>query len=293
MAAKVLVIGELLIDMISTDFVDDLSQAKKFDVFPGGSPANFCRFLNALQVQTRLIASVGNDGMGKILLADLEKKKIDISNINIVEGKSTSIILVARSKGTPDFMPYRDADLYLKNVDEVLIADAEIIHTSAFALSMNPAQNIILDAFSRAFDQNKLISIDWNYADKIWGKDNNAHHVLSTICQYKPLLKMSMDDVNRFTNKQLNIAEAKSFLEGLNTKVCCLTCGAEGVWYKSDLTNWQFEAATQVEVVDATGAGDSFWAGFICEYLKAQNLTDSVKNGIAIAAKKIQGKLAF
>ncbi len=293
MTAKVLVIGELLIDMISTDFVEDLSGAKQFDVFPGGSPANFCRFLNALNVQTHLVASVGNDGMGKILISDLQKKKIDTSNIHIAEGKSTSIILVARSKGTPDFEPYRDADLYLDRIDNNLIDDAGIVHTSAFALSHDPARTEILNAFKKAFEKNKLISIDWNYAEKIWGANNNAADILELICTYNPLLKMSMDDVERFTKKQLSVSEAKLFLDTLKTKACCLTCGSEGVWYKSDTSNWQFEAATSVKVVDTTGAGDSFWAGFVCEYLKSENMTNSVKSGIAIAAKKIQGKLAF
>ncbi len=74
---KVLAIGEALIDAVSTEFVEDLSTARQLDLKPGGSPANFCRYLHQLGTPARLLAVLGADGLGKIILNDLRKKQID------------------------------------------------------------------------------------------------------------------------------------------------------------------------------------------------------------------------
>jgi fructokinase len=44
----------------------------------------------------------------------------------------------------------------------------------------------------------------------------------------------------------------------------------------------------QPQVVDVTGAGDAFWAGFLFKFIKEEKIVVCVENGLQIAAKKIQ-----
>jgi fructokinase len=198
-----LAIGESLIDAITTEFVDTLAEARQLTLHPGGSPANLCRFVKVCGGKARLVAAVGKDGLGKILLEALEKSGIDTTYIQQLAEHATSLILVGKSQATPDFIAYRDADKYLQAVEDSLISGADLVHTTAFALSKAPAQQNILQAFHSAYSKGIDVSVDWNYAKPIWGTENIAPRVLHEIMAYHPLLKISMDDISRFTESSL------------------------------------------------------------------------------------------
>ncbi|KIC92445.1 carbohydrate kinase family protein [Flavihumibacter sp. ZG627] len=287
----VLAIGEALIDAVSTEFVDDLSAARQLEIKPGGSPANFCRFLQRLGTPAKLVAAIGEDGFSTIILDDMQSKGIDTKYIQVMKERATTLIVVGKSKGTPDFSAYRDADMHIGMVDDQLINDCSIIHSTAFALSKLPARENILRAMHKAKGMGKMTSIDWNYAEKIWGKHNNANTVFQQLTELLPLLKFSLDDASRFTGRDLDAKSAMEWLSQFNTSVTCLTCGADGVWFRNQNMDWQHASAPPVEVRDSTGAGDSFWAGFIHAYLKNASINECINNAISTAAKRLQGQL--
>lgn len=283
-----LAIGELLADFISSDYVNDLSQARTFQLHTGGSPSNVCANLKWLGINSALISCVGQDTIGDFLIGEIKKTGISTDHIIRSRTHPTSVVLVARSQGTPDFIAYRSADTQLGQIDRNLLRESNIIHTCAFALSRNPAQHHILEALSWATSQHKTISIDWNYAPAMW--ESNGAMVFRLIGSMHPLLKVSVDDVSRFAGSACSADDAKNFLASIPAKVTCLTCGKDGVWYKElKKENWFFEPATLIpDVKDTTGAGDAFWSGFISAYIRNSSLSECVQQGIRIAAKKIQ-----
>lgn len=283
-----LAIGELLADMISAEYVTSLSSAYRFQLYPGGSPANVCANLQWMGVNAELVSCVGQDSIGDYLIDQLRQSGLHTEHIRRVRGYPTSMVLIGRSKGTPDFVAYRGADVQLEPVDTTFLRECSIIHTSAFALSRNPAQHNILEALSWAASQRKVISVDWNYAPSMW--DSDGPMVFRQICSMHPLLKVSIDDMRRFLGTECSPFEAMAFLKDINADAVCLTCGKDGVWYRGRTTpEWTFcEAQVVNDVKDTTGAGDAFWSGFISAYLNKTPLQDCVLNGIAIATKKIQ-----
>ncbi|MBL7858564.1 MAG: sugar kinase [Cyclobacteriaceae bacterium] len=288
MKTDVLAIGELLVDIISEAYVDNLSQAKMFSMHQGGSPANVCGNLQWLGAKAAIVSCIGNDGAGEFILEALRKTGLTDAYIIKSITHPTSLVLVGRSKGTPDFIAYRMADTQIPALSDQLIENSSIIHSCAFALSKNPSQQNILNAFARAKAKNKIISIDWNFAPSIWGTDN-GRGVFEHVCALKPLLKFSLDDTERFIGHTLSVEDAKSFLTPIPAAVTCLTCGKDGVWYKTAETDWTFTPAVPVAVVkDTTGAGDAFWAGFLSGYIKMYNTADCVAEGLRIAGMKVQ-----
>jgi sugar/nucleoside kinase (ribokinase family) len=286
---KIIAIGELLIDAITSDYVEDLSKATTLQVLPGGSPANFVRFSKACGTDALIIASVGNDGLGKILLSHLEANGIDTKYIFKHDTYATSAIVVAKTKGTPDFIPLRNADQFIQTIDMSVLEQASLLHTSAFALSTNPARSYILEAFKNAFIKGIPVSVDWNYSEKIW-LANDMFNIFNLVQQYKPLIKFSIDDVSRMHHSTISVNEAKQFIDSVTATLVCLTCGSEGVHYKYH-NEWYFKEALPVEVKDATGAGDAFWAGFVSHWLQQEDIHGAVDKGIATASKRLQGQL--
>lgn len=231
---------------------------------------------------------MGNDGIGRFLLEIIKQSGLDEQYIQISTSEPSSIVLVTKSRGTPDFIAYRHADACISFIDEKLLEQCAVIHSTAFALSKQPAQSSILNAMERANSTGKIISIDWNFAQQIWGADKGTN-VFQRVMQMKPLLKVSVDDTERFVGKKMNIKECRNWLDNYNAKAICLTCGKEGVWYKEKQLPWQFLEAVPIDtVIDVTGAGDAFWAGFLIEYMNANKIEPCVKNGLAVAAMKIK-----
>jgi fructokinase len=237
------------------------------------------------------VASVGNDSFGNLLLQNLQKEGLNIEHIFQYDQYATSLIVVGKTKGTPDFIAYRNADYMIEKVDETLISNASLVHTTAFALSKQPAQSSILKAVGNASKQGIPVSVDWNYSEKVWGQYNNALTVFNQLQSYKPIFKFSLDDVERFMGKSLSIEEAKAYLNNVLCTAICLTCGGDGVYYKSSMSHWQFMPAQPIEVKDATGAGDAFWAGFVSEWDRDSTLELCVSKGINTASLKLQGIL--
>lgn len=290
MEKYVLAIGELLIDGITALPVNDLSGASVLNLHEGGSTANFCRYLKRCGTASHIVSSVGRDGFGKILLNKMTDEGIDSSHIAQQENRNTSFIAVARTSGTPDFIAYRDADIYIPPIAPALIAQASLVHTTAFALSKEPARSNIMDALLHAHSKGIPVSVDWNYAPEIWGSDNDAAKVFQQLQELDAYFKFSLDDVERFMGREATKEDAMAFLDNISSLATCLTCGKDGVYYKAKGHNWSFVGAQAIIVKNATGAGDAFWAGFISAVSAGLDVAASINRGIWVASLKLQDR---
>lgn len=286
--AKVLVIGELLADIISEFNIESLASPSRFLVSQGGSSANLCANLKWLGVDAELIATVGNDNLGTYLIRELKSVGIADTYISRTSDEKTSIVLVGKNSGTPDFIAYRSADMIIKRMDENIIEACGILHTTAFALSKEPARSNILHAFEKAYQLGKYLSVDWNYAPSIWQEDDGKD-VFKKLMKMNPLLKISVDDLERFTGESLNIEEAVKWLDNLNAQIICLTCGKDGVWFKTKNQAWQHKPALPVNsVIGVTGAGDAFWSGFLLAFVHEKSIDECISQALEVAKLKIE-----
>jgi len=284
--------GEILIDMIGQQMNSPLSKTKDFQRFLGGSPANVAFNLHTLKANVRFIGSIGQDGMGEYVLKRFQNKKLSAENLNQVENTPTSILLVSKTSGTPDFIPYRGADFQIHDnlYDENLLQQTKIFHTTCFALSKKPAQDSILSAAKKARQFGAEVSIDLNYASKIWPDKAEAQAVIGEFLKLNPLLKISEDDVARFLGKSLKHQEIFGYFQQKhNLNRIYLTLGSAGVKYVDKQGKIIHIPAQPVnEVKDATGAGDAFWSGFLFGYTKGYAQEKSLKMGLRLASIKLQ-----
>ena len=286
-------VGELLIDILGTDYATSLLDTPNFRRIQGGSPANLAGNLSKLGKNVALISCVGNDNLGVYLKNEIEKTGIDTNYIAVSETQPTTIVVVSRTKATPDFIAYRTADRMLlpEHISDELLADSAIFHTTCFALSQNPAQTTIVDAARRAFELGCLVSIDANYAPSIWPNRAEAWQVLNEYCSYGAFVKLSDDDATRLYGKVIDNEQIISDFHAKGASLVCLTLGAEGsiISYENGAKRYQL-LGKKIEVVDATGAGDAFWSGFLCAYLDGKPIPDCAEYGSAIAVLKLTGK---
>jgi sugar/nucleoside kinase (ribokinase family) len=283
-------VGELLVDFIGKETTDSLLQATDFQRYQGGSPANMAANMARLGGKVALVAAVGDDNLGVFLKQEIAKTGIDISHIAVIETEPTSIVVVSRTKGTPNFIAYRTADRMLQpnHLPDSLLADSAIFHTTCFALSQNPAQTTIVNAAKRASKMGCQVSIDCNYAPSIWPDRSQAWQILSEYCSASAFVKLSEDDAERLYGKIVANSQIINDFHQMGASLVCLTLGGDGAIISYDNGRKTHRLLGEpIEVVDATGAGDAFWSGFLTAYLDHNDIPTCGKAGTNMAKRKL------
>lgn len=287
----VLCVGEVLIDFIGHQSRLGIGDTRDYHRYLGGSPTNVAMNSSRLGLKSVLVATVGNDGFGAYIFGRLAEVGVNADYVKRIDTKPTSVIFVSRTEGTPDFIPFRKAD-YCITEDQIkneLLQNTKIFHTTCFALSKEPAQSTILKKAEEAFNLGCKLSIDLNYAKKIWESKDKALKVVRAYCKFNPLVKISEDDMSRLFEKEVSHQEIFDFFHNEGVDTVCLTLGGDGV--KLSQRNQgiiQLPAIKVEKIMDATGAGDAFWSGFLFAYIKEKPIKKCLEVALQLAALKLQ-----
>ena len=285
-----LAVGELLVDFISEER-GTLAEVGHFARHQGGSPANLTRNMALMGNRVALIACVGNENLGRFLKDQVAAAGVLTEHIITDPVAPTSVVVVGRTAGTPDFIAYRAADIVIRpeHIPGEVLARSTLYHTTCFALSREPAQSSILDGAHRAAAAGSILSIDVNYAPSIWNDRAEAQRVVADYCSDGAFVKLSEDDVVRlFDDNGIAPEEALRRFHDWGARLVCLTQGAADSLVSWDHGRVQAHvAARSVTVADATGAGDAYWAGFLSAWLDGHAPDRCACAGSRLAALKL------
>lgn len=287
----ILCVGEVLIDFIGHQSGVGIDETRDYHRYLGGSPTNVAMNLDRLGLRALMVATVGNDGFGDYIFKRFSETSMTTDYIVRHEDKATSVIFVSKSEGTPDFIPYRDADCCIleSQIPKGVLSDAKIFHTTCFALSKNPAQSTILKKAEEAFHLGCQLSIDVNYAKELWDSKIEALDIIKAYCKFNPLVKISEDDMERLFERHLPHNDIFEFFHSEGVDSVCLTLGSKGVILsQKGQPVIQLPAIEVEKVLDATGAGDAFWSGFLFAYIKGKPVGECLNVALQLAALKLQ-----
>ena len=283
-----LAVGEAVVDLISVEETDSLRDARAFRLHVGGSPANVAWTVARLGGRAALVARVGDDPFGRLLRAELEGAGVLCDHLVLDPDARTTVIFVSHTRGTPDFLAYRDADVRLapEQVTEEAIGRARVVHVSAFALSRPPARQAAERALRLGHKQGRILSVDPNYSPRLWPDREDATATLERALSMATLTKPSLDDARRLFGPGLSPEDCVRRFHELGPPVVVLTIGPEGVLV-SEGGHIQHIPALPVSIADATGAGDAFWGGFLVTLLDDLPLPDCARFAQHVAVRKL------
>lgn len=290
-AVDIICIGETLIDFIGEQTEAPIAETKDYHRYLGGSPTNVAMNLSRLGITVGMVAAVGTDGFGTYILNRFIENNVITNSIKLCSNIPTSVIFVNRTQETPEFIAFRGADSEI-TFDQLLekdLKDARIYHTTCFALSMQPARDTILNGARMAKAFGCTLSIDINYSEKIWPDVTEASETIADYCSLNPLVKVSQDDVDRLFGKGMNHEQIFNHLHHLGAETVCLTLGKHGAKLsKQGKEVIQVPALKVEKIMDATGAGDAFWSGFLFANLEGKSQEEQLTTGLKMAAIKLQ-----
>lgn len=252
----------------------------------GGSVANTLAGLASLGAKTSFIGKVAGDQMGTIFTHDMRAVGVTFTTTPSTSGPATASCLVCV---TPDAQ--RTMSTFLgaatqlgeADVDEKLIADAQVLYIEGYQWDMENAKKAI----------RKAIQLAKKHGCKV------ALTLSDTFCvdrfrnEFKALIANDLDILFANESEILALTQASDFDSAVKAvqgqcEVIAITRSEKGsvIVTKDKIENVAGEKVAKL--VDTTGAGDLFASGFLYGYTHDYSLRDSATLGNRCAAAIIQ-----
>jgi fructokinase len=288
----VLTIGEMVVDFISDEKTDTLGNASTFRRYLGGSPANIAVYVSKLGGESAVIAKTGIGAFGTFLKGELQRHGVTTEYLSMDHRTHTTVIFVSSTSTTPDFEEFRSGDYLLRpeEVSEEAISRTRVVHASTFALSREPCRSAVLWAFRKAREMGKIVSLDPNYSRRIWPDQKEARRVIREAYRHVNVTKPSADDARRVFGPDYEPEQYIQKFHDLGAETVVFTMGEGGNLISENGKMTAHVPSRPVEVVDATGAGDAFWAGFLTATLDGNPAERSVLFAREIVERKLRIK---
>ncbi|WLR54673.1 PfkB family carbohydrate kinase [Mesobacillus subterraneus] len=273
--AKVITMGEVLIDFIPINRECKLKEVEGFIKKPGGAPANVAACVSRLGGHAKFIGKVGQDAFGEYLIDVLNEEKIDTDDVFFTDEANTALAFVSLTEsGERDFSFYRkpSADMLLREeeIRPEIFREGDILHFCSVDLIESPVKYAHLKAIEYAKQNGSLISFDPNVRLPLWESPDDCRRTIKEFIPYADILKISEDELEFITETKDEKAAIQKILE-LNPAISwfILTKGEKGVEAIVDDVAYKVKGY-QVDVKDTTGAGDSFIGAILYSLIEAK-----------------------
>ena len=293
-------LGEVLIDFTEAG-ASEAGQAL-FERNPGGAPANVLVALERLGHPTAFLGKVGDDMHGAFLRATLEREGIDCSGLICDPEAFTTLAFVALGEGGERAFsfarkPGADTRLAPEELARDVIERSRVFHVGSLSLTDEPARTATHEALACARAAGCVLSYDPNYRANLWPSTEAAVSQMRSVVPQVDLMKLSDEECALITGTP-DPEEAAARILAMGPKVVAVTLGAEGAYVRC-AGGGATVAGFPSEVADTTGAGDSFWGGFLAAFCESGRAPDEVtledaaaftRFGNAVAALCVRGR---
>lgn len=266
----VVALGELLIDFTARS-VDEYGYPTLV-ANPGGAPGNFLAALQKYGCTTAMLAKVGSDAFGRLLVNTLREKGVDVRGVLTDPEVFTTLAFVTLdAKGNREFSfarkPGADTRLTEAEVDYALIKAARVFHFGTLSLTDEPARTATQAAVRYAQRRHKYISFDPNLRTPLWPGEQQAREQIEWGLKQADIVKISDEEVDFLWG--LSPAQAaQKLLREYSARLVYVTLGPEGCWFANAQGSGKVSAPQGVQAVDTTGAGDIFGGAAMSRFLK-------------------------
>jgi len=264
-------LGELLVDMFPAELGRRLAEVSAFRPKPGGAPANVAVAAVRLGAESAFIGKVGDEAFGHHLSDVLAREGVETRGMRFdVEARTGLAFIAQPDENTSEFVFYRNpgADMMLRadELDRELLQSTKAYHFGSISLIQEPSRSATLEALQIARDAGALISFDVNYRPTLWHRPEDARGLILETVPLVDLVKVNEVEAALLVASD-DIAVASQRLLDLGPKLCVVTLGPEGSYFRIAEGDAHVPPF-RVETVDATGCGDAFVAGLLCQLVR-------------------------
>jgi sugar/nucleoside kinase (ribokinase family) len=274
----VTIAGELNLDLILYGLPADLPPERELLVDRmmltlGSSSAIVAHNLAALGCKVGFISRIGNDPLGAIAIERLSDGGVDVSKVRREEGdKQTGLTVILQRALERNILTYPGTifDLTLEDLDLEYLTDAGHFHLSSYYLQRGLHAQVG-ELFRRLKAEGLTISLDTND-----DPEDRWEGGLSDVLRYVDVFLPNAREARLITkSNDLETAVARLAEQ---VPLVVIKLGEQGAMAQRGPERFR-SPAVKVSFVDPVGAGDSFDAGFLSQYVHGADLPTCLAAG--------------
>ena len=274
---RVVCIGEGLIDRIKN------KSNKGFTDFLGGAPANVACALAKLKINSIFIGRLGSDDFGKKFIAEFNKLNINLNFLQLDNDLPTRVVNVDRDQLGDRFFSgfepcshsfFADEALEKELIEkelpnlEKIFQETKYLVTGTNVLSSQISAEAIFFLVEQANKFEVKIIIDLNWREVFWDNSCSSAEISSAeridlikrFLNHADVLKLAKEEATLFFELENPLLISQQLFKRPDV---IITDGENPIaWYVNELQGYT-ETPDSQKIIDTTGAGDAFLAGFI------------------------------
>ena len=278
---KVVCVGEALIDRIRN------KSNEGFTDFLGGAPANVACALSKLNIDSTFVGCLGSDDSGKRFIEQFNQLNVNLDFLQLDNDSSTRVVNVERDKfGDRFFSGFESSsnscfadetfrkELIEKKLPnlEKLFLETKFLVTGTILLSSPISAEAILFLLKQANKCEVKIIIDLNWREVFWDNSRFSSEISETarvnliknFLNHAHVLKLAKEEATLFFEHENPLLISQQLSKRPDV---IITDGDNPIaWYINGLQGITQTPNSQ-QIIDTTGAGDSFLAGLISKFI--------------------------
>lgn len=261
---KVVVVGSINVDMVFTSDIrpkaGETVLGNTFSVIPGGKGANQAVAAAKLGAETYMVGCVGNDSNGEFSLKNLQNMNVNTLGVKTVNNVPTGVANIVVADNDNSIIVISGANFEITK--EIIDNNKELILSSDIVLLQLEIPFKVVEYVIEICSKNN-VKVLLNPAPAAELNDyiiENATYITPNEHELKLIFKNQNTDeiLKRYPNKLI------------------VTLGSKGVKYYDGYEIRQVPSI-KVNVVDTTGAGDTFCGGLAAALVRGYNIEDAIK----------------
>jgi len=285
MTINVLCIGDVMLDVIARinvspqkiNFGSDT--ASRISTSSGGAAGNVAAWLTRTDARSTIISHVGDDPAGAAIVSEFDALGVAHGDLVIPGETSGVVVVLVDSSGERTMFPDKGANSSLTIADLPDLSTFQAVYISGYAL-LNPlARDGVLAMIEKIKADGLPIYFDPASVGSMKDVTDNELHTWFSLMD--GLLLNEEESI--YLTGSVDIERALDYLLDFS-EVVVIKRGSAGAIAKTRGYDSISLPAVATNVVDTTGAGDSFAAGFIATFSKNRDLTAALQAGGELAA---------
>ncbi|MBV9793179.1 MAG: sugar kinase [Actinobacteria bacterium] len=288
MRADVVCLGETMA-MVTPSPPRPLAEAQTLTLSQGGAESNVAIWLARLGLPAAWCSRLGDDSLGRRVLAEVAAAGVDTSLVELDAGAPTGVYFKDPQPGATSVLYYRRGSaaslMDEDDADRALAPGVRLLHLTGITPALSESCAHAVDqAIARAAELGVTVSFDVNYRPALWPGPEAAAEVLGWLTGRCDVVLAGADEASLLWGTD-SVLDTWAALGEPGTLV--VKDGARAAHSTADGRAVTSVAALPAEVVEPVGAGDAFAAGWLFGWLRGLPDAARLRMGHLIASSAL------
>jgi ribokinase len=251
---------------------------------PGGSAANVAVWASRCGLQTSFIGKIGRDRFGQLAKENLDWEKVDSHIIETDMHRTASVAVWIDQSGQRSMVSGQGADFYLfpSELPLDIIESAQHLHLTAWSFFTDPPRAAATRAAKIAKESNATLSFDPGSFQLI--KQRGRDKFLKILTDLRiDIIFPNLQEGQILSGESEPEAIVKKLKDIFTETIIALKLESKGALVLADNKITPIYPGAE-NVIDATGAGDSFAGAYLAHYLTNKKHIEAAKYAVKISS---------